>query len=81
MRSIRWLLLALMVVTGACSGHYPLTLEKQPVLTSPMGSTEPQRWARVPLGLAWKHPGLPRDWVRVLERHPYPDGLSEELEQ
>jgi hypothetical protein len=33
-------------------------------------STKPQRWARVPPGLAWKHPGLPRDWVRVLEHHP-----------
>jgi hypothetical protein len=22
---------------------------------------------------AWKRPGLPRDWVRVLERHP--DGI------
>ena len=38
-----------------------------------MGSTEPQRWARVPPGLAWKRPGLPSDWVRVLERHP--DGV------
>jgi hypothetical protein len=33
-------------------------------------SLAPQRWARVPPGLAWKHPGLRRDWVRVLERHP-----------
>jgi hypothetical protein len=24
----------------------------------------------VPPGLAWKRPGLPTDWVRVLERHP-----------
>jgi hypothetical protein len=39
-------------------------------------STQPQRWARVPPGLAWKRPGLPTDWVPVLERHPYPDGLS-----
>jgi hypothetical protein len=30
----------------------------------------------MPPGKAWKHPGLSRDWVRVLERHPYPDGLS-----
>jgi hypothetical protein len=29
-----------------------------------------QRWARVPPGLAWKRPGLPRDWVRVLQKHP-----------
>jgi hypothetical protein len=29
-----------------------------------------QRWARVPSALVWKRPGLPRDWVRVLERHP-----------
>jgi hypothetical protein len=28
-----------------------------------------QRWARVPPALAWKHPGLPRDWVPVLERN------------
>jgi hypothetical protein len=35
-----------------------------------MESTEPRRWARVPPGLAWKRPGLPREWVRVLERHP-----------
>jgi hypothetical protein len=37
---------------------------------SPPPSTEPPRWARVPPGLAWKRPGLPKDWVRVLERHP-----------
>ena len=24
----------------------------------------------MPPHLAWKRPGLPRDWVRVLERHP-----------
>jgi hypothetical protein len=35
-----------------------------------MESTNPQRWARVPPGLAWKRPGLPKEWVRVLERHP-----------
>jgi hypothetical protein len=34
------------------------------------GSTARQRWARVPPGLAWKRPGLPTQWVRVLERHP-----------
>jgi hypothetical protein len=27
-----------------------------------------------PPGLAWKRPGLPNDWVRVLERHP--DGVA-----
>jgi hypothetical protein len=43
---------------------------------SRMGSTHPQRWARVPPGLAWKRPGLPREWVRVLERHPEPLGLA-----
>jgi hypothetical protein len=43
---------------------------------SPPQSTEPQRWARVPPGLAWKRPGLPRDWVRVLGRHPDPMGLA-----
>jgi hypothetical protein len=34
-----------------------------------MGSTEHQRWARVPPGLAWKRPGLPAQWLRVLARH------------
>ena len=34
-----------------------------------MASTDRQRWARVPPALAWKHPGLPRDWCPVLERH------------
>jgi hypothetical protein len=29
-----------------------------------------QLWARVPPALAWKHPGLPREWTRVLERNP-----------
>jgi hypothetical protein len=29
-----------------------------------------QRWARGKPALLWKRPGLPRDWVRVLERHP-----------
>jgi hypothetical protein len=33
-------------------------------------STNPQRWARGLPHLLWKRPGLPRDWVRVLERHP-----------
>jgi hypothetical protein len=35
-----------------------------------MTSTDRQRWARVPPGLAWKRPGLPNYWVPVLERHP-----------
>lgn len=35
-----------------------------------MPSIEPQRWARVPPHLAWKRPGLPTAWVRVLEHHP-----------
>jgi hypothetical protein len=33
-----------------------------------MAETEP--WARGKPALLWKRPGLPRDWVRVLERHP-----------
>jgi hypothetical protein len=33
-------------------------------------SQQPQRWARCPPRLAWKRPGLPADWVRVLKRHP-----------
>ena len=36
-----------------------------------MPSTDRQRWARVPPYLAWKHPGLPRDWVLVLERNEH----------
>jgi hypothetical protein len=43
---------------------------------SPVALTEPQRWARVPPGQAWKRPGLPTDWVRVLDRHPDPLGLA-----
>ena len=35
-----------------------------------MTSTNHQRWARVPPALAWKHPGLPTTWTRVLERNP-----------
>jgi hypothetical protein len=35
-----------------------------------MGSTDRKRWARVPPARAWKRPGLPADWVRVLERQP-----------
>jgi hypothetical protein len=35
-----------------------------------MDSTKQQRWARVRPALAWKRPGLPKDWVPVLERHP-----------
>jgi hypothetical protein len=34
-----------------------------------MASTDRQRWARVPPHFAWKHPGLPTNWTRVLERH------------
>jgi hypothetical protein len=35
-----------------------------------MGLTDRQRWARVPPARAWKHPGLPTQWTRVLERNP-----------
>jgi hypothetical protein len=35
-----------------------------------MASTDRQRWARVRPALAWKHPGLPTPWTRVLERNP-----------
>ena len=34
-----------------------------------MASTDRQRWARVRPGTAWKHPGLPVNWVRVLQRN------------
>jgi hypothetical protein len=39
-----------------------------------MGSAH--RWARVQPLLAWKRPGLPKEWVRVLELHP--DGVRAE---
>jgi hypothetical protein len=35
-----------------------------------MASTDRQRWARVPPGMAWKRPGLPAYWCPVLERNP-----------
>ena len=35
-----------------------------------MASTDRQRWARVRRALAWKHPGLPTTWTRVLDSHP-----------
>ena len=44
-----------------------------------MASTDRQRWARVPPELAWKRPGLPTKWTRVLERNPEamnPDPLA-----
>jgi hypothetical protein len=34
-----------------------------------MASNNPQRWARGLPHLLWKRPGLPRDWVRVLDQH------------
>jgi hypothetical protein len=45
-----------------------------------MPSTNRQRWARVPPGRAWKHPGMPTEWTRVIEEmpadmlHPLPAG-------
>ena len=35
-----------------------------------MASTDRERWARVRPAVAWKHPGLPTTWTRVLERNP-----------
>jgi hypothetical protein len=35
-----------------------------------MTSPTLQRWARGKPALLWKRPGLPKDWVPVLERHP-----------
>ncbi len=35
-----------------------------------MASTDRQRWARVQPHLAWKRPGIPKYWVRVLKKHP-----------
>jgi hypothetical protein len=43
----------------------PLDLER----VRQMSSTKAQRWARCPPGLAWKPPGLPTEWVPVLERN------------
>jgi hypothetical protein len=61
--------------TRSLHASNPLTSERALVCyTEDMSSTEPQRWARVPPGLAWKRPGLPREWVRVLQRHP--EGLT-----
>lgn len=34
-----------------------------------MPSKDPQRWARVRPAIAWKRPGLPTRWTRVLERN------------
>jgi hypothetical protein len=28
-----------------------------------------QLWARVPPALAWKRPGLPAEWTRILDRN------------
>ncbi len=35
-----------------------------------MASTDGQRWARVPPHVAWKHPGMPTEWTRVLDGTP-----------
>jgi hypothetical protein len=35
-----------------------------------MASTDRQRWARVVPGIAWKRPGVPTQWTRVLNRNP-----------
>jgi hypothetical protein len=35
---------------------------------------QPERWARVRPALAWKRPGLPTAWTRLLARHP--EGLA-----
>jgi len=34
-----------------------------------MPSNDRQRWARVSPGMAWRQPGLPTEWARVLERN------------
>jgi hypothetical protein len=39
-------------------------------------TTPSQRWARGKPEILWKRPGLPRNWVRVLKRHPEPMGLA-----
>jgi hypothetical protein len=35
-----------------------------------MASTDRQRWARVPPGIAWRRPGLPTDWTPLIEEMP-----------
>ena len=35
-----------------------------------MGTTHHRQWARCLPSLAWKRPGLPQEWVRVLAQHP-----------
>jgi hypothetical protein len=35
-----------------------------------MESTNRERWARVRPELAWKQPGLPTKWTRLLEQNP-----------
>ena len=32
-------------------------------------TADPHRWAWVPPALAWKRPGLPTTWTRVLDRN------------
>lgn len=44
----------------------------KPPPTSGTGASNPE--ACTP-GTAWKRPGLPTQWMRVLERHPHPEGL------
>jgi hypothetical protein len=34
-----------------------------------MASTDRQRWARLRPRLAWKRPGVPTNWSRVLDRN------------
>lgn len=58
----------------ASSVRRPLFVASVPRLsrscyTQGMASTDRQRWARVPPALAWKGPGLPTQWVRVLDQH------------
>ena len=48
----------------------PLTHERSESVDWRHASTDHQRWARVPPVLAWKRPGLPTEWTRVLEAMP-----------
>jgi hypothetical protein len=37
------------------------------------GISRSSRWARSVPGRSWRHPGIPTEWVKVLDRQPEPD--------
>ena len=62
-----WVLLALSV--GCLVWSFILGRNRSPKKREEVTADRP-RWARVPPALAWRHPGLPTTWTRVLERNP-----------